>query len=73
MGDDSSQETQVPNGKRNHLLYRTVKNRAAFFVLNKRKKPHLSKVGFINRSNNIVNRSNDLFIVYIISVVSEAI
>ena len=31
MGDDSSQETQVPNGKSNHLLYRTVKNRAAFF------------------------------------------
>ena len=33
MGDDSSQETQVPNGKSNHLLYRTVKNRAAFFLL----------------------------------------
>ena len=32
MGDDSSQETQVPNGKSNHLLYRTVKNRADFFV-----------------------------------------
>ena len=31
MGDDSSQETQVPNGKSNHLLYRTAKNRADFF------------------------------------------
>ncbi len=36
MGDDSSsQETQVPNGKRNHLLYRTALRRADFFVLKK--------------------------------------
>ena len=43
----------------------------------KKKQPHPYQVGylllFINRSNNIVNRSNDLFIVYIISVISEAI